>query len=183
MFPLRFGAAARDDRASRPAGAARRDREARRHPPRHRADRLQGDAVAARRSTTRSRPSAPASPPASICPRRPGTRGRSAPASRSSTASASTEMMHIFVSAAGDDIRPGSTGKAVPGYEATVLDADGKPMAEGVGRLAIKGPTGCRYLDDPRQARLCRRRLERHRRHLPPRRRRLLSGTSRAATT
>jgi 2-aminobenzoate-CoA ligase len=63
----------------------------------------------------------------------------------------STEMMHIFVSAAGDDIRPGSTGKAVPGYEATVLDADGNPMDEGVGRLAIKGPTGCRYLDDERQ--------------------------------
>ncbi len=63
----------------------------------------------------------------------------------------STEMMHIFVSAAGDDIRPGSTGKAVPGYDATVLDADGNPLDEGVGRLAIKGPTGCRYLDDPRQ--------------------------------
>jgi 2-aminobenzoate-CoA ligase len=63
----------------------------------------------------------------------------------------STEMMHIFVSAAGDDIRPGSTGKAVPGYSATVLDTDGNPLQEGVGRLAIKGPTGCRYLDDPRQ--------------------------------
>jgi 2-aminobenzoate-CoA ligase len=63
-----------------------------------------------------------------------------------------TEMMHIFVSAAGDDIRPGATGKAVPGYEATVLDAADQPMAEGEGRLAIKGPTGCRYLDDPRQA-------------------------------
>ena len=64
----------------------------------------------------------------------------------------STEMMHIFVSAAaGDDIRPGSTGKAVPGYEATVLDADGNPIDEGVGRLAIIGPTGCRYLDDERQ--------------------------------
>src|SRR4029079_16492261 len=50
-----------------------------------------------------------------------------------------------------DDIRPGSTGKAVPGYEATVLDADGNPLDEGVGRLAIKGPTGCRYLDDERQ--------------------------------
>jgi 2-aminobenzoate-CoA ligase len=62
-----------------------------------------------------------------------------------------TEMMHIFVSAAGDDIRPGATGKAVPGYTATVLDADDKPLGEGVGRLAIKGPTGCRYLDDPRQ--------------------------------
>ncbi|MGE5563041.1 MAG: AMP-binding protein [Bacillota bacterium] len=63
----------------------------------------------------------------------------------------STEMMHIFVSAAGADIRPGSTGKAVPGYVAAVLDADGNPIEEGVGRLAIKGPTGCRYLDDPRQ--------------------------------
>jgi len=63
----------------------------------------------------------------------------------------STEMMHIFVSAAGDDIRPGSTGKAVPGYTATVLDAEGNPLDEGVGRLAIKGPTGCRYLDDERQ--------------------------------
>jgi 2-aminobenzoate-CoA ligase len=63
----------------------------------------------------------------------------------------STEMMHIFVSAAGDDVRPGATGKAVPGYTATVLDADGKPLDEGLGRLAIKGPTGCRYLDDPRQ--------------------------------
>jgi 2-aminobenzoate-CoA ligase len=64
----------------------------------------------------------------------------------------STEMMHIFVSAAGDEIRPGSTGKAVPGYTATILDRDGKPMMEGVGRLAVKGPTGCRYLDDPRQS-------------------------------
>ncbi|HET7576777.1 MAG TPA: AMP-binding protein [Sphingomicrobium sp.] len=63
----------------------------------------------------------------------------------------STEMMHIFVSAAGDDVRPGATGRVVPGYEACVLDADGQPMDEGVGRLAIKGPTGCRYLDDPRQ--------------------------------
>ncbi len=64
----------------------------------------------------------------------------------------STEMMHIFVSAAGNDIRPGATGKAVPGYEAAILDADGKVLSEGEGRLAIKGPTGCRYLDDPRQA-------------------------------
>ena len=63
----------------------------------------------------------------------------------------STEMMHIFVSAAGDDVRPGSTGKAVPGYTACVLDANGNPLHEGVGRLAIKGPTGCRYLDDERQ--------------------------------
>jgi len=63
-----------------------------------------------------------------------------------------TEMMHIFISTAGGDIRPGATGKAVPGYKATVLDPAGKPLAEGEGRLAVKGPTGCRYLDDPRQA-------------------------------
>ncbi|MCX7356769.1 MAG: AMP-binding protein [Alphaproteobacteria bacterium] len=64
----------------------------------------------------------------------------------------STEMIHIFVSARGDDIRPGSTGKAVPGYEATLLnDNDEAFDGEGEGRLAIKGPTGCRYLADERQ--------------------------------
>ncbi|MEA3042286.1 MAG: 2-aminobenzoate-CoA ligase [Sphingomonadales bacterium] len=63
-----------------------------------------------------------------------------------------TEMMHIFISAGGGDIRPGATGKAVPGYVATVLDEEGRPMGTGTGRLAVKGPTGCRYFDDPRQA-------------------------------
>ena len=63
-----------------------------------------------------------------------------------------TEMMHIFISASGDDIRPGATGKAVPGYVAAVLDEAGEPMASGTGRLAVKGPTGCRYFDDERQA-------------------------------
>lgn len=63
-----------------------------------------------------------------------------------------TEMMHIFISASGDDIRPGATGKAVPGYVATVLDEAGSPMASGTGRLAVKGPTGCRYFDDERQS-------------------------------
>jgi 2-aminobenzoate-CoA ligase len=62
-----------------------------------------------------------------------------------------TEMMHIFISANGADIRPGATGKAVPGYRAAVLDDDNRPMKTGTGRLAIKGPTGCRYLDDERQ--------------------------------
>jgi 2-aminobenzoate-CoA ligase len=65
----------------------------------------------------------------------------------------STEMLHIFISAAGEDIRPGSTGKPVPGYEAMVADHDMQPIAPGeVGRLAVRGPTGCRYLADPRQA-------------------------------
>ncbi len=63
-----------------------------------------------------------------------------------------TEMMHIFISASGAGIRPGSTGQAVPGYTAAIFDPDGNELAEGEGRLAIKGPTGCRYLDDPRQA-------------------------------
>jgi 2-aminobenzoate-CoA ligase len=64
----------------------------------------------------------------------------------------STEMIHIFISARGDDIRPGATGKAVPGYEATLLDDNDRPFdGEGQGRLAIKGPTGCRYLADNRQ--------------------------------
>jgi 2-aminobenzoate-CoA ligase len=63
-----------------------------------------------------------------------------------------TEMMHIFISASGDAIRPGATGKAVPGYRACVLDPDGKPFLHAPGRLAVKGPTGCRYFDDPRQS-------------------------------
>jgi 2-aminobenzoate-CoA ligase len=64
----------------------------------------------------------------------------------------STEMLHIFISAAGHDIVPGATGKAVPGYEAAILDDDGKPVPDGtIGRLAVKGPTGCRYLADDRQ--------------------------------
>ena len=65
----------------------------------------------------------------------------------------STEMIHIFISASGKDIRPGATGKAVPGYEARIIDADGHPLPPGeTGRLAVRGPTGCRYLDDDRQA-------------------------------
>jgi len=65
----------------------------------------------------------------------------------------STEMIHVFISASGEDIRPGATGKVVPGYEARIIDADGHPLAASeTGRLAVRGPTGCRYLDDDRQA-------------------------------
>lgn len=64
-----------------------------------------------------------------------------------------TELLHIFVSADEAQARPGATGKAVPGYVARVMDASGRPLPPGrVGELAVKGPTGCRYLDDPRQA-------------------------------
>lgn len=62
-----------------------------------------------------------------------------------------TEMTHIFIGSADDDIRPGATGKPLPGYSACVLDAHDSPMSRGTGRLAVKGPTGCRYMDDPRQ--------------------------------
>jgi 2-aminobenzoate-CoA ligase len=60
-----------------------------------------------------------------------------------------TEMLHIFISAAGQDIRPGSTGRVVPGYEARVVDDGGAEVPAGtVGRLAVRGPTGCRYLEN-----------------------------------
>jgi 2-aminobenzoate-CoA ligase len=63
-----------------------------------------------------------------------------------------TEMIHIFISAAGDDIRPGATGKPVPGYTAQLFDQNGRAVeGAGTGRLGIRGPTGCRYLSDARQ--------------------------------
>ena len=61
----------------------------------------------------------------------------------------STEMLHIFISASGDAIKPGATGKAIPGYEACVMDDDGNVLPPGrIGNLAVRGPTGCRYLDN-----------------------------------
>lgn len=64
-----------------------------------------------------------------------------------------TEMLHIFIGAPEDKILPGSTGLVVPGYEAKVVDADGQEVPRGtIGLLAVRGPTGCRYLDDPRQS-------------------------------
>lgn len=66
----------------------------------------------------------------------------------------STELLHIFISSPEEEIRPGSTGRVVPGYTATLLDDAGNDVPVGeLGRLAVRGPTGCRYLDDPdRQA-------------------------------
>ncbi len=64
----------------------------------------------------------------------------------------STEMLHIFVGAPSSQTRAGSTGRVVPGYVAEIHDDSGRPVADGtIGRLAVKGPTGCKYLQDERQ--------------------------------
>ena len=64
----------------------------------------------------------------------------------------STEMLHIFIGSREEEMRAGATGKPVPGYEARVIDEAGSEVPSGVpGRLAVRGPTGCRYLGDARQ--------------------------------
>lgn len=64
-----------------------------------------------------------------------------------------TEMFHIFISSGGSDVRRGAIGKVVPGYTAKVVDDEGREVPRGsIGKLAVIGPTGCRYLEEPRQA-------------------------------
>jgi 2-aminobenzoate-CoA ligase len=64
----------------------------------------------------------------------------------------STELLHMFISHDEAHAVPGATGTPVPGYQAAVLDEEGRPLPPGkIGRLAVKGPTGCRYLADERQ--------------------------------
>jgi 2-aminobenzoate-CoA ligase len=68
-----------------------------------------------------------------------------------------TEMFHIFISSAGEEVRRGAIGKVVPGYSAKVVDDEGREVPHGtVGKLAVIGPTGCRYLADERQAKYVR---------------------------
>ncbi|MBD8049610.1 AMP-binding protein [Limnohabitans sp. JUR4] len=63
-----------------------------------------------------------------------------------------TEVIHIYISSAGAQVRPGSIGQVVPGYVAQIVGEDMQSVPPGtVGRLAVRGPTGCKYLDDPRQ--------------------------------
>jgi 2-aminobenzoate-CoA ligase len=65
----------------------------------------------------------------------------------------STEMLHVFIGSREEEMRPGATGKPVPGYESRVVDDNGSEVPPGTaGRLAVRGPTGCRYLGDKRQA-------------------------------
>lgn len=64
-----------------------------------------------------------------------------------------TEMFHIFISSAGSEVKAGAIGKVVPGYTAKVVDEHGQEVPRGtIGKLAVVGPTGCKYLDDARQA-------------------------------
>ncbi|MFP8778398.1 AMP-binding protein [Hydrogenophaga sp. RWCD_12] len=64
-----------------------------------------------------------------------------------------TEMFHIFISASPEEVKRGAIGRVVPGYQAKIVDEQGKGLPRGqVGRLAVKGPTGCKYLEDARQA-------------------------------
>lgn len=63
-----------------------------------------------------------------------------------------TEVIHIYIASAGKDVRPGFIGRVIPGYVAQIVNDDMQPVPPGTpGRLAVRGPTGCRYLDDPRQ--------------------------------
>jgi 2-aminobenzoate-CoA ligase len=65
----------------------------------------------------------------------------------------STEMLHVFIGSREEDMRPGATGKPVPGYQACIIDEAGRELPPATpGRLAVRGPTGCRYLGDKRQA-------------------------------
>lgn len=64
-----------------------------------------------------------------------------------------TEMFHIFISSAGSEVRRGAIGKVVPGYQARVVDDEGRELPRGsIGKLAVVGPTGCKYLEDARQS-------------------------------
>jgi 2-aminobenzoate-CoA ligase len=69
----------------------------------------------------------------------------------------STEMLHIFIGSPEDETRPGATGRPVPGYEARIVDEAGRELPPGaIGHLAVRGPTGCRYLADFRQTKYVR---------------------------
>ncbi|HUA09539.1 MAG TPA: AMP-binding protein [Candidatus Acidoferrales bacterium] len=64
----------------------------------------------------------------------------------------STEMLHVFIGSPRGETRSGSTGRVVPGYVAQIHDDEGNALPPGaVGRLAVQGPTGCKYLEDERQ--------------------------------
>ncbi len=150
VFPLRAGACALLDRVGHTGPARRPRRRARRHRAGHRADGVQADA--------RLRP-----PPAAVrtAGRGVGRRAHGAGDVGADRGAARAEggrrhrrdrdAAHLHLRRR-DDIRPGATGRPVPGYRAAILDADGNELGDGKeGRLGVIGPVGCRYLDDERQ--------------------------------
>ena len=173
LFPMRVGASAVLLERPRPTACSRASRSTRPTRLLHRADRLPRDARAWPPSTT-SRACASASRPARRC--RCHVRGLAAATGlRIIDGIGATEMLHIFISRRGDDIRPGSTGRPSPATRRAWSTTTMRPLPPGeVGRLAVRGPTGCRYLADERQRDYVQRRLEPHRRRLPDGRGRLL---------
>ena len=94
-----------------------------------------------------------------------------------------TELLHVFISTGSATLRPASPAR-LTGYEARVVDDDMPTVADGTpGHLAVRGPTGCRYLADERQQKYVRAGLEHHRRHFHAGRRRRRSASSPAPTT
>ena len=182
-LPMRFGAVA-PARAGGASTAHQGDPAFGRRCAGRPADRLPRDARHAGPSTT-CRRSRSASPRASTFRARRSRRGRTRRASGSSTALGRPKCCTSSSPRAATTSRPGSTGRVVPGYEARCVDGKAPRCRLGeIGRLAVRGPTGCRYLGDAeRQRGLRRERLEHHRRHLPRRTTRATSGTSRARTT
>ncbi len=110
----------------------------------------------------RSRTScAAASRPANRSTEPPTTAGSRPPALPLTNVIGGTEMLHAYLGAADADIRPGSLGKPLLGYEARVVDEEGRELPPGtLGRLAVRGPLGCRYLADARQSSYVRQGLE-----------------------
>ena len=116
----------------------------------HRADRL---SRAARASDVPATRCTRASPRASRCPAGVSDAWYEKTGIRIVDGIGSTEMLHIFIGSPAAEARPGSCGRPVPGYEARIVGEDMQTLPPGaVGKLAVRGPTGCRYLDDPRQS-------------------------------
>ena len=142
--PLRRvdGAGGQAARPARHAPPRRRDHAV------HGADRLPRAAARGRARTRCTR----ASRPASRCPRAVSDDWYEKTGIRIIDGIGSTEMLHIFIAARPEEAKAGSCGRPVPGYEARIVGEDMETLAPGaVGKLAVRGPTGCRYLDDERQ--------------------------------
>ncbi len=154
LFPLYAGAATVLLEKAGPARAARSNTAIWRDDDLHRADRLSHDAGAIDTydiSSLRACVSAGETLPAGVWEEWHAKTGL-----RILDGIGSTEMLHIFVGSPRSQTRAGSTGRAVPGYVAEIHDESGGRVADGtIGRLAVKGPTGCKYLQDERQRVTC----------------------------